>query len=59
MPIERAVILHRIDLDQCFVTTYSQSDGIVLRELQEQANCFRAVGLINWNIRDKMYVSNI
>ena len=26
---------------------------------KEQANCFRAVRLINWNIRDKMYVSNI
>ena len=37
--------------------TYSPSDGIVLWELQEQASCFRAVTLMNWNIRGKIYVS--
>ena len=35
MPIERAVTLHRY-MDHRFVNTYSQRDGIVLWELQEQ-----------------------
>ena len=50
MPIERVITLHR-NLVRRFMTTYSPKDGIVLWELQEQAICFRAVSLINWNIR--------
>ena len=59
MPIERAVMVHRMNLVMCFVTTFSPGGGVDLWELQEQASCFRAVSLINWNNHDEIFVLNI
>ena len=55
MSKERAIMPHP-DLVQCFKTIYSLRDDIVLWELQEQANSFRAVSLINWNIRNDIHM---
>ena len=44
---KRAVMVHRMNLVMCFVTTFSPGGGVDLWELQEQASYFRAVSLIN------------